>query len=123
MRRRLESLTVHTSGGPITFTGLPDQDVLDLDLGGINTSYVFVDPTETPDSVAWIIAHELSHQLVDEHPEVARMLDQAKTSEAHPASDRFHELDAEERLADGYATRLVGKRYDRSWWRKRAPER
>ena len=43
-RQRLESLTVYTSAGPITFTGLPDQDVLDLDLGGIETAYVFVSP-------------------------------------------------------------------------------
>lgn len=43
-RRRLESLTVHTSQGPVTFSGLPDQDVIDLDLSGINTSYVFVQP-------------------------------------------------------------------------------
>jgi len=43
-RRRIEALTVHTSAGPITFSGLPDQDILDLDLGGINTTYLFVEP-------------------------------------------------------------------------------
>jgi len=43
-RQRLESLTVYTSAGPITFNGLPDQDVLDLDLGGVETAYVFVSP-------------------------------------------------------------------------------
>jgi len=43
-RQRLESLTVYTSAGPITFSGLPDQDILDLDLGGIETTYVFVRP-------------------------------------------------------------------------------
>jgi len=88
-----------------------------------DTSYVFTDGTETPDSVAWVIAHELSHQLVDDHPEVAQMLDASKPQDLNPAGDRFHQVDAEERLADGYATRLVGKRYDRAWWRKRAPER
>jgi len=88
-----------------------------------DTSYVFVDGSETPDSVAWIIAHELSHQLVVEHPDVSKMLDAAKPRDLNPAGDRYHHVDAEERLADGYATRLVGKRYDRAWWRKRAPER
>ena len=43
-RRRLDGVIVYTSQGPITITGLPDQDVIDLDLGGVNTSYVFVRP-------------------------------------------------------------------------------
>ena len=43
-RRRIESLTVYTSAGPISFTGLPDQDVIDLDLGGVRTSYLVMEP-------------------------------------------------------------------------------
>jgi len=43
-RRRLETVTVYTSAGPMTFSGLPDQDVIDLDLGGVKTAYVFVKP-------------------------------------------------------------------------------
>jgi len=43
-RQRLASVTVHTSAGPMTFSGLPDQDVIDLDLGGLNTAYVFISP-------------------------------------------------------------------------------
>jgi len=43
-RRRIESLTVYTSAGPISFTGLPDQDVIDLDLGGVRTAYLVMEP-------------------------------------------------------------------------------
>ena len=44
IRRRLETVTVHTSAGPITFSDLPQQDVIDLDLGGLSTTYLFIEP-------------------------------------------------------------------------------
>ncbi len=84
-------------------------------------SHIFVDDTETPTSIVWLIAHELTHRLVNEHPQVARMLDQARPADLDPRGDRFHQVSAEERLADGYATRLAGARLDRDWWRQRAP--
>ena len=43
-RRRLESVNVHTSQGTFNFTGLANQNVIELDLGGIETSFVLIDP-------------------------------------------------------------------------------
>jgi hypothetical protein len=84
-------------------------------------SYVFVDRTETPRSICWLIAHELTHQLIDKSPTVkAAMSDaSARRTNLDPAGDRFHQIDAEERFCDGIATNLVGARLDRDWWRQR----
>ena len=84
-------------------------------------SYVFLDDTETPKSVAWITCHELTHQLLRATPQVKRALMDGRPTDAKPWDDRYHRLDPEERLADGVATRLIGQRLDRDWWRARTP--
>ena len=82
--------------------------------------HILVDETETPESIAWLLAHELTHQLVAVSPAVAAaMADAEPLGEASKASDQYHEDAAEEKLADGIATRLVGQRLDRAWWRER----
>ncbi len=43
-RQRLETVNVHTSQGTFTFAGLADQDVIELNLGGISTAFVLIDP-------------------------------------------------------------------------------
>lgn len=43
-RQRLETVNVHTSQGTLTFNALPDTDIIELDLGGIETAYVLIDP-------------------------------------------------------------------------------
>jgi Zn-dependent peptidase ImmA (M78 family) len=88
-----------------------------------DTSYVFVDPTETRRSIAWLMAHELSHQVVHQHPEVLQMLDAARPNDIDPAGDLFHQVDPHERLCDGIATNLIGERLDRDWWRQRVEQR
>lgn len=83
-------------------------------------SYVFVDRTETPDSIAWLIAHELSHQVIGRNPQLSSAMRAARPRDAGDgASDRFHRLDPEERLADGIASNLLNTRLDREWWRSR----
>jgi hypothetical protein len=84
-------------------------------------SHVFADGTETPASIAWLIAHELSHQAVLQNPEVRAAVREARPVDSGPQSDAFHRVDPEERIADGVATRLFGERLDRDWWRARTP--
>lgn len=82
-------------------------------------SYLFVDSTETPKSVAWLLAHELTHQLVARTPTLRRAFSDAASLEGHRAGDCFHRNDPEEKFCDGIATRLIGERLDREWWRAR----
>lgn len=85
-------------------------------------SHLFVDPTETPESIAWLMGHELTHQLIDKSPTVAQAFSDARAFDADPVGDTFHDIDPEERFCDGIATRLLGYRLDRAWWRKRTPK-
>lgn len=82
-------------------------------------SHLFVDATETPESIAWLLAHELSHQIVNGHPDAERLLAAGRPTDQDSASDVFHRVDPEELLADGIATNLFGRRLDRGWWRER----
>lgn len=84
-------------------------------------SHVFVDRTETPKSIAWLIAHELCHRMVNSSPTLSMAFDDAKPLALEASGDRFHEIDAEERFCDGIASRLLGYRQDRAWWRRRVP--
>ncbi len=82
-------------------------------------SHVFVDASETPSSVAFLAAHELTHQLVGRSPTLRMAFDDSSPVRTDRASDLFHDLDAEERFCDGIANRLLGTRLDRKWWRRR----
>jgi rhodanese-related sulfurtransferase len=84
-----------------------------------STSHLFVDGTETPKSIAWLLAHELCHQQVAKNPDLVEAFDDAQPIDLDPAGDQFHEVDAEERFCDGVATRIYGIRLDRAWWRNR----
>lgn len=90
-----------------------------------STTDIFVDDTETPASIAWLLAHELGHHRVKRLPEIKTILEVTRADDADRSgqSDRFHELDPEERLVDGLATTILGTRYDRTWWRARTKER
>jgi len=86
-------------------------------------SHVFVDPTETPESIAWLIGHELCHRLIDQNETLSNAFADARPLDIDPAGDTFHEIDSAERFCDGIATRLLGYRQDRTWWRKQIPKR
>lgn len=98
--------------GPYAFRALTRGDV----------SHVFVDETETPESIAWLSAHELAHASLAKRDDVRQILELAAPRDAGPHDDLYHRLDPEEVWADGIATNLFGKRLDRSWWRKRTPQ-
>lgn len=85
--------------------------------------HIFVDETETPQSIAWLMAHELCHQMVDDSPTLTAAFEDARPLDMKPASDAFHFVDSEERFCDGIATRLLGYRKDRAWWRERVASR
>jgi len=85
-------------------------------------SYLFVDPTETPRSIAWLMAHELSHRMVADTPTLKAAFTDARPHDVDPAGDHFHDIDPEERFCDGIATNLLGYRQDREWWRARTPK-
>lgn len=84
--------------------------------------HVLVDETETRDSIRWLIAHELGHQRVRQTG-LRSFFGLGAPTDIDPAGDLYHDLSAEERWADGLATRTFGERLDRAWWRKRAPKR
>jgi len=85
-----------------------------------NVADVFVDGTETPRSIAWLIAHELSHHEVRMHPTVREHMQSLRPPSCdEPSSDECHLEDPEELHCDDQATALFGERLDRSWWRTR----
>lgn len=85
-----------------------------------NVVNVFLDPTETHESATWITGHELGHVRVKKTPGLREILREAAPADVDPRSDRYHEVDPEERYADGLATRVLRVRLDRAWWRDRA---
>lgn len=84
-----------------------------------NVSNVFVDPTETKASVAFLIGHELTHQLVKMSPTLEKAFHDARPKNVQRHTDLYHLVDAEERFCDGISSRVLGTFYDRAWWRNR----
>ena len=85
---------------------------------------LFVDPTETKDSVLWLLVHELTHL---ELPQSRLLHEVYRNRERDPAylhSDEAHEADLEERFANQIADVMMARfgrptGLDRRWWRKR----
>ncbi len=84
------------------------------------------DATETPQSLVWLLLHEMAHVQVNERP----LLDEAFRSIPRPvgyvSSDEAHEAWPEERFANQMADILApafGSRpgLNRLWWRTRTP--
>lgn len=81
-------------------------------------AFIFVDDTETKDSVRWLIMHELTHMGLRTLPELWYEY-QLKTPEDYDKTDEAHEADPEEMLANQVAREYVGVNYPRTWWRER----
>lgn len=85
---------------------------------------VFVDETETPDSVLWVILHELAHMDMKASSYLYKAYTWA-TPEDYNESDEAHERDPEEQMANLVATKWLGRLgreefcYSRPWWRAR----
>lgn len=86
-------------------------------------SHVFVDPSETRQSVTFLLGHELCHQLVAKSPTLQEAFADARPPGLARAGDLFHQRDPEERFCDGISERLLGYRFDRDWWRQRVGQR
>jgi hypothetical protein len=89
---------------------------------------VFVDDTETPESLLWVILHELAHMEM----RASRYLLKAYTAATPPdynESDEAHERDPEEKMANFIATEWLGQLgydkicYSRPWWRTRVDQK
>ena len=85
---------------------------------------MFVDETETKDSVKWLLLHELAHALVTAQPTLAETLRAEPRPPGYPHNDEAHEAVFEERLANAFADRLAPvPGLDRRWWRQRTRQR
>lgn len=112
-RRELAAtLPEHADRPPYAFRAVTTVD---------GRTVVLVDPTETPTSTAWLIAHELRHQEIRMDPALAARYQAQRPQGMDPASDRFHAIDPEEIDCDTTATLLIGQALDRAWWRARTP--
>lgn len=85
---------------------------------------ILVDEIETPDSLQWIVLHELGHLSVGNAHFVNHAMDRENRNEGREhyewKDDAGHEADSEERLVNRVATAYMGGReYARPWWRER----
>ena len=83
---------------------------------------LFVDPTETRDSVLWLLHHELAHVGVTQTPGLVSSLRRAPRPPGYPNDDDAHESHPEERHANAVADAWMSLRgrpqgLDRRWWR------
>lgn len=89
---------------------------------------VFVDGTETRDSLLWLLHHELAHVGVTQTPGLVQSLRRAPREPGYPSQDAAHERHPEERhanaVADAWMLRLGRPSgLDRVWWRHRVQSR
>jgi hypothetical protein len=85
---------------------------------------LFVDSTETRDSVLWLLVHELTHL---ELPHSRLLFEVYRNRERHPdylKSDEAHEADLEEQFANQIADAMMERLgrptgLHRTWWRER----
>jgi hypothetical protein len=85
---------------------------------------IFVDETETPDSVKWLVLHELAHVLVTAQPTLAETLRSQPRPPGYPHDDDAHEAVLEEQLANTFADKHAPvPGLDRRWWRARTRSR
>lgn len=84
------------------------------------TVTLYVDETETKDSVKWLVLHELAHTLITAQPALAAQLRSQPRPNGYPYDDAAHEAVVEEQVANAYADLLAPvPGLDRRWWRRR----
>lgn len=96
---------------------------------------------ETINSIKWIFLHELAHFIFDTNLSIMSVLyficekyykdigqyngesdyyyTNKDLNEKYISSDEIHENDPEEKLANEFASSLIGCDYSRPWWRER----
>jgi hypothetical protein len=94
-----------------------------------NQSRLFTDETETPDSMLWLLLHELAHVELGRNPFLKAAYRKLPKPPGYLTSDTAHEAHPEEQFANLVANQwfshLTGEPciYDRLWWRKRVNRR
>lgn len=86
---------------------------------------LLADDTEIPESLTWLLLHELGHIACRHIPMIDQAWDAANTAANYVydwADDDAHEACVEEQFVNRLATIYVGKSYDRRWWRQRVRE-
>jgi hypothetical protein len=91
-------------------------------------AHLFVDDTETPESIRWLLLHELAHLDLVSSPLLARAYRGVKRPANYLTSDDAHEANPEEQMANFVADQLAPRLgipagLDRRWWRKRVESR
>lgn len=93
---------------------------------GVNSNgriTIIVDVSETPESIKWLLLHEMAHSAVEYTP-FAKQLRAEPKPPGYPHDDDAHESVTEEKLANAVADTLAprfGTRpgLNRRWWRAR----
>ena len=86
--------------------------------------HIFVDGTETPDSVKWLMLHEVGHSVVNATPELRRKLRRTPIPPTYAFSDETHGNVPEERWCNAFAdAHAPVPGLDRTWWRRRTQAR
>jgi hypothetical protein len=85
---------------------------------------LLADETETPDSIAWLLAHELAHIELGRTPSLREHYRSIPKPIGYLSSDSAHEAWPEEGLANEMADDLMRELElvpgrDRFWWRRR----
>jgi hypothetical protein len=85
---------------------------------------VYVDETETPESVKWLLLHEMAHATINRCTEAARIIRAAPKPKNYATDDNAHASVWEEQIANACANYLAPSMgtlpdLDRFWWRKR----
>lgn len=86
---------------------------------------LIVDETETPESIGWILLHELGHIMVKHNDYLESVLAIENKANGNPnahLNDEEHEKCAEELFVNRLATAFVGQDLNRLWWRVRVNE-
>lgn len=92
-----------------------------------NVIRMFVDETETVESLCWGILHEIAHSIVSATPDLAYLRNVKKPTN-YETNDDAHASHPEEKFANAFADRHapafgLSKGMDRHWWRRRMKAR
>jgi hypothetical protein len=84
------------------------------------TIRVFVDHAETPESLKWIVLHEIGHVIVAANPGLRKVYRSRPKPLNYATNDDAHDAWPEEIACNDMANRLAPiPNLDRKWWRKR----
>ena len=88
---------------------------------------ILADSTETPGSILWVLAHELTHADINRAPFMDIALRSIPRPDGYERDDKAHEAWPEEQIAnlvaDQWAPRLGARPgLNRLWWRRRVDE-